>query len=74
MEVTYSSETSVGFQRTTWRYIPEDRTLHCLLFTGVSCTLRIWDIFSVHELRLQEVCYLVSQKDIESPSFPPTFF
>jgi hypothetical protein len=27
MEVTYSSETSVDFQRTTRRYIPEDRTL-----------------------------------------------
>jgi hypothetical protein len=28
IEVTYSSETSVGFQRATRRYIPEDRTLH----------------------------------------------
>jgi hypothetical protein len=28
MEVTYSSETSVDFQRTTRRYIPEERTLH----------------------------------------------
>jgi hypothetical protein len=27
MEATYSSETSVDFRRTTWRYIPEDRTL-----------------------------------------------
>jgi hypothetical protein len=27
MEVTCSSETSVDFQRTTWHYIPEDRTL-----------------------------------------------
>jgi hypothetical protein len=27
MEVTYSSETSVDFRRTTLRYIPEDRTL-----------------------------------------------
>jgi hypothetical protein len=24
----YSSETSPDFQQTTWRYIPEDRTLH----------------------------------------------
>jgi hypothetical protein len=28
MEAICSSETSVGFQRTTWRYIPEDSTLH----------------------------------------------
>jgi hypothetical protein len=28
MEAICSSETSVDFQRTTWRYIPEDRTLH----------------------------------------------
>jgi hypothetical protein len=28
MEATCSSETSVDSQRTTWRYIPEDRTLH----------------------------------------------
>jgi hypothetical protein len=27
MKVTRSSETSVEFQLTTWRYIPEDRTL-----------------------------------------------
>jgi hypothetical protein len=27
MEPTYSSETSDGFQRTTRRYIPQDRTL-----------------------------------------------
>jgi hypothetical protein len=28
MEATCSSQTSVDFQRTTRRYIPEDRTLH----------------------------------------------
>jgi hypothetical protein len=27
IEATYSSETAVDFQRTTWRYIPEDRTV-----------------------------------------------
>jgi hypothetical protein len=32
MEATFSSETSVNFQRNTWRYIPEDRTLHELQF------------------------------------------
>jgi hypothetical protein len=28
MEATYSSGTSVDFQRTTWRYISEDITFH----------------------------------------------
>jgi hypothetical protein len=28
MEAIYSSETSVDFQQTTRRYIPEDRTIH----------------------------------------------
>jgi hypothetical protein len=28
IEAIYSSETSVDFQRTTWRYIPEDNILH----------------------------------------------
>jgi hypothetical protein len=28
IEVTCSSETSVYLQRTTWRHIPEDRTIH----------------------------------------------
>jgi hypothetical protein len=31
MEVTYTCETSVDFQRTTQRYILEDRTLHIYL-------------------------------------------
>jgi hypothetical protein len=28
MEAMCSSETSVNFQQATWRFIPEDRTLH----------------------------------------------
>jgi hypothetical protein len=28
MKATYSTETSVNFQRTIWRYISQDRTLH----------------------------------------------
>jgi hypothetical protein len=31
IEATYSSETSVNFQRTTRRYIPEDRSLKAVL-------------------------------------------
>jgi hypothetical protein len=30
METICSSETSIDFQRTTWRYIPEDSILHNL--------------------------------------------
>jgi hypothetical protein len=44
MKTAYYSETSVSFQRNTWRYTPEDRTLHnyrcenlksymCIIFT-----------------------------------------
>jgi hypothetical protein len=28
MEVSCPSKTSVDFQQTPWRYVPEDRTLH----------------------------------------------
>jgi hypothetical protein len=35
MEATYSSETSVDFQRTARRYIPEDRTLIYLLYSDI---------------------------------------
>jgi hypothetical protein len=39
MEATCSSETSNDFQRTTRRYIPEDRTLHnVMVFEGRSIT------------------------------------
>jgi hypothetical protein len=34
MEVIYSSETSVDFQRTTRRYIPEDSTLQITIAFG----------------------------------------
>jgi hypothetical protein len=45
MEMICSSETSVGFQRTIRRYIPEDRTLHnygcenLKSFKGTDCYL-----------------------------------
>jgi hypothetical protein len=37
MEATYSSETSIDFQRTTWHYIPEDRTHSpvCLIISKI---------------------------------------
>jgi hypothetical protein len=42
MEETFSSETFVDFQRTTRRYIPEDRTLHnhrCENLTSYGATI-----------------------------------
>jgi hypothetical protein len=42
METTYSFETSVYFQRTTPRYIPEDRTLYVLI--GWSLLEEVWCI------------------------------
>jgi hypothetical protein len=36
-----SSETSVEFQWTTWRYIHEDRTLHCEKFKHYSFTFTL---------------------------------
>jgi hypothetical protein len=44
LEAKYSSETSVNFQRTTWRYIPEYSTLVSGHVT------RLW--FSGHFVRL----------------------
>jgi hypothetical protein len=42
MEATYSSETSVDFQRTTWRYIPEEITLYNIRCENLkSCKLGI---------------------------------
>jgi hypothetical protein len=32
MGTSYSSETSIGFQRNTWHCIPEDTTLHWLVY------------------------------------------
>jgi hypothetical protein len=48
MEATYSSEMSAEFQRTTLRYIPEDRTLYmhrCKKFK--SCIIKIMFIIWV---------------------------
>jgi hypothetical protein len=44
MEATYSSEMSVGFQRTTRRYIPEERALHNHLYENLKSYIiqRIW--------------------------------
>jgi hypothetical protein len=43
MEMTCSSEASVGFQQPTQRYIPDVRTLHpnswCLIYSSISQTI-----------------------------------
>jgi hypothetical protein len=41
MEPTFSSETSLLFQRTTWRYVPEDITLHSHLRENLK-SYRAW--------------------------------
>jgi hypothetical protein len=54
-EATCSFKTSVDFQQTTWRYIPEDRTLHSKECTWMWRELRmfckfviiVWKFFSV---------------------------
>jgi hypothetical protein len=53
MEAIFSSETSVDIQRTTQRYIPEDRTLHnqrcenlesySLMTAGLPTEIRVQD-------------------------------
>jgi hypothetical protein len=35
MKATYSTETSVAFQSTKWRYIPVDRTPHNDLYENL---------------------------------------
>jgi hypothetical protein len=42
----YSSETSADFQRTTWRYIPEDRTLRLLFVYKEITAFRAEDVLT----------------------------
>jgi hypothetical protein len=53
MGATCSSKTSVAFQRTTWRYIPEDRTLrnHCCENLKSYVNILVWS-FVLHGKRL----------------------
>jgi hypothetical protein len=39
---TCSSEMSVDFQRATWRYIPEDRTLSSFCFLAKTIQIKIY--------------------------------
>jgi hypothetical protein len=40
MEEACSSEMSVAFQRTTWRYIPEDSTRHNHIYDNLKSYIR----------------------------------
>jgi hypothetical protein len=42
MEAICSSETSVGIQRITRRYIPENRTIVCYLFADAVSTADVY--------------------------------
>jgi hypothetical protein len=61
MEVTCSTETSVDFQRTTWRYIPEDRTLHNHRCENVkSCKNN--PVFLISIVNIRPFCFSTSRK------------
>jgi hypothetical protein len=56
MEATCSSETSINFQWTTWRYIPEPQTLHFSLHIkylpyGKLFQIKVVDLNMIHSLR-----------------------
>jgi hypothetical protein len=46
MEEARSSETLIDFQRTTWRYIRKDRTLHNLRSENLKCCIIKRDFYS----------------------------
>jgi hypothetical protein len=52
MEAIYSSETSVDFQRTTRRYIPEDSTLHNHRSENLKSYIILINPFSLHKTNL----------------------
>jgi hypothetical protein len=56
MEATCSSETSVNFQRTTPRYVPEDRTLCPFLFLHPIC-------LGSYSFTCEDVCRMWSWKN-----------
>jgi hypothetical protein len=55
-ETTCSSETSVDFQRSTERYIPEDRTLHNHLYENLESYInQIWIKLPVDKVLLRVI-------------------
>jgi hypothetical protein len=78
METICSSETSVDFQRTTWRYIPEDRTFHkddCEnLESYIEYTLAVWIkiVYFLELYKLLNACR--AQKYVEFALFLYVYF
>jgi hypothetical protein len=85
MEVICSSETSVDFQRTTWLYIPEGRTLHnqgcanlksymrfvvCRLFLCLCVFIQYVDVRLGSMWRFQRI--LFSVQDFSCPRLVPS--
>jgi hypothetical protein len=76
IEATYSSETSVDFQRATQRYIPGERTLYCLFLLIFTLTLHSHSHFSfpsnlilaAYPMKLVCACYMFR------PYHPPWLF
>jgi hypothetical protein len=64
METICSSETSVDFHRTTWRYIPEDRTLR-------SPAVRTSTPTSIYLLHIETTEGLFKDESLHSPFYIP---
>jgi hypothetical protein len=60
MEAICSSETSVYFQRTTRRYIPDDSTLPYCSSPGISCATNRW--IAIRLLRKTSIGKLILRK------------
>jgi hypothetical protein len=59
MEATCSPETTVNFQRTTWRYISEDRILHNYRYENLKSykTDRGYKVKAAFKVILIAACY-----------------
>jgi hypothetical protein len=66
MVATSSTETSVGLQRTTWQYIPVDRTLHNHHYINLICyvvmllnipLLQLESSYQEKQLKVCGVCF-----------------
>jgi hypothetical protein len=60
MEATCSSEMSVGFQWTTWRYIPDDRTL---------CNLNLYTLSRIKQTCIEDLLVSTLGPDTGYPVF-----
>jgi hypothetical protein len=72
MEATYSSETSVDFQQTTWRYILEDITLHNYSFEDIKSyeikyTISNTDMYFLQTNEIRDLKYYPSSEIFQVP-------